>query len=204
MMRRLAPQGGATLIVVLILLLLVTLAGIAAVRTLVVEERMAANSLDRSLAMQTLEQVLRHGEGIASTQSQSLPLNVNFPVNSTYYNGVYKGNACTANSMTDPSPCTVSSDPVPGLCSTPTPSCKPRWTDTAFKNWTTWNNTRSGLADPTNPQYIVEFLGRDFKCNPNDPQDKTNCAQYRITARTAANSGRAFVQLQSYYVALPR
>jgi len=197
-------QRGVTLIVVLILVLLVTLAGVAAVRSLVVEERMAANSLDRSLAMQSLEQTLRYAEGVASAQSQTVPFNSNFSANSTYYNGFYTGTSCTATATTDESPCTTSTDAVPGLCSTPTLGCNPRWTDAKFSRWATWNGTGSTLADLNKPQYIIEFLGRTFKCRADDPQSKTECAQYRITVRTAPSAGRAFVQLQSYYLAFPR
>ena len=104
------------------MVLLVTLAGIAAVRTLVVEERMASNSLDRNLAMQSAENVLRYAEGIAQAQSVSTTFNAGFTSNnSNLPYGTYSGTACTANSMTDPSPCTS------GLCSQPTPSCTPRW-----------------------------------------------------------------------------
>lgn len=204
MMHSIKRQSGVTLIVVLILVLLVTLAGVAAVRSLVVEERMAANSLDRSLAMQSLEQTLRYAEGVASAQSQTVPFNSNFSANTTYYNGIYTGQSCSATQLTDASPCTKSTDTVPGLCSTPTLGCTTRWTDASFLNWATWNGTGSGLADSSKPQYIIEFLGKNFKCKAEDPQSKAECAQYRITVRTAPSSGRAFVQLQSYYVALPR
>jgi len=204
MMHTPKQQVGATLIVVLIMVLLVTLSGIAAVRSLVIEERMAANSLDRSLAMQSLEQTLRYAEGVASTQSQTIPFNSNFIANAAYYNGIFSGTACTATSLTDTSPCTTSSDPVPGLCSTPTYGCEPRWTDANFSGWATWNGSGSVLASSNPPQYIVEFLGKNFKCKAEDPQSKAECSQYRITVRTAPGSDRALVQLQSYYLALPR
>ena len=55
-------QAGAALVVVLILLLLMTLLGLASLRGTLLEERMGANALDRSLAFQAAEAALREGE----------------------------------------------------------------------------------------------------------------------------------------------
>ena len=195
-------QAGIALLVVLIMVLLVTLAGIAAVRTLVVEERMASNSLDRNLAMQSAENVLRYAEGIAQAQSVSTTFNAGFTSNnSNLPYGSYTGNACTANSMTDLSPC------ISGLCSQPTPSCTPRWELAGFVGWATPTNQQvsdASLASSTLPKYIIEFLGKNFACAPNDPDDKYSCAQYRITVTTQGGADRAAVQLQSYYLAQPK
>ena len=203
-------QGGITLLVVLILVLLVTLAGIAAVRTLVVEERMASNSLDRSLAMQSAERVLREAEDIVMAQSESSPFNAGFPNNGGGANGSYTGAACTANAMTDPSPCTG------GLCSQPTPSCTPRWEDNGFDQWAEVSATvpaspasattgsDATLAADTVQQYIVEYLGGNFVCDPTAGNDPRNCAQYRVTVRTKPGTERAAVQLQTYLVSQPQ
>lgn len=56
-------QRGATLVVVLILLLVMTLLGLASLRGTVLEERMSANLLDRSLGFQVAESALREAEG---------------------------------------------------------------------------------------------------------------------------------------------
>src|SRR3546814_12326930 len=55
-------QRGASLIVVLILLLVVTLLGLAALRTTILQERMSANLFDRSLSFQAAETALREGQ----------------------------------------------------------------------------------------------------------------------------------------------
>ncbi|MBT3066088.1 PilX N-terminal domain-containing pilus assembly protein [Rhodoferax sp. U11-2br] len=55
-------QQGAALIVSLILLVIVTLLGLAAIRGITQEERMANHSLDRSLAFQASEAALREIE----------------------------------------------------------------------------------------------------------------------------------------------
>lgn len=55
-------QHGATLVVVLILLLVMTLLGLASLRSTVLEERMTANLLDRSMGFQVAEAGLREAE----------------------------------------------------------------------------------------------------------------------------------------------
>jgi type IV pilus assembly protein PilX len=199
MMRSMKRQSGVTLIVVLILVLLVTLAGIAAVRSLVVEERMAANSLDRSLAMQSLENALRYAEGIAQAQSTATTVNNDFTAATTsgLPNGSYSAAGCKADNS-DPSPCTTA-----GLCSQPTLGCALR--SEAGGTWATWTpsatNGDSALA-AAGVQYLIEFMGDTFACGvTNDPYE---CSQYRITVRSASGGDRAFVQLQTTYLALPK
>jgi type IV pilus assembly protein PilX len=202
MMRSMKRQRGVTLIIVLILVLLVTLAGIAAVRSLVVEERMAANSLDRSLAMQGAESVLRQAEAIAQAQSVAVVKNSDFPpyvstaANVSYDNGTFVAANCTV-AAPDPSPCTNQ-----GLCSQPTLGCIPRWESGG--TWGTAVVADSPRGTNRNFEYLIEFLGSSYVCDPNDPGDKRNCSQYRITVRSPTGSERAFVQLQSYYLALPK
>lgn len=192
-------QSGIALVVVLILVLLVTLAGVAAVRTLVVEERMASNSLDRNLAMQSAERVLREAEDIALAQSKAIPLNKDFPSS--------VATACAVDGS-DPSTCTN------GLCAKPILGCQARWENTSL----TWKNVTSSaaataisatdgndatLALTTQQQYIIEYLGNNFACDPSNPDDLFNCLQYRITVRTNTGTERAVVQLQSYFLAQP-
>lgn len=59
-------ERGATLVVVLILLLVMTILGLAALRGTLLEERMSANMLDRSLGFQAAESALREGEAVAA------------------------------------------------------------------------------------------------------------------------------------------
>ena len=205
--RPLAPQSGVALLVVLIMVLLVTALGIAAVRTLTVQERMASNSLDRNLAMQSAERVLRVAEGIALAQSLATPPNPSFPADPL---GVLNGNfagSCAAVNGTDSSPCTA------GMCSQPTPGCAPRWTDPSFNpSWVTLVSAVAAsassaaldsdaiLSNGLQQQYLIEFLGKTYPCSK-DPGAKNNCSMYRITVRTNIGSNRAVVQLQSNYLA---
>ncbi len=58
-------QTGISLIMVLVLLLIMTLLGLAVLRGTLLEERMSANLLDRSLSFQAAEAALREGEAVA-------------------------------------------------------------------------------------------------------------------------------------------
>jgi type IV pilus assembly protein PilX len=60
---------GFTLIVGLVFLLMMILIGITAIQTSSLEERMAGNMRDRSLALQSAEMALRAGENDAYTRS---------------------------------------------------------------------------------------------------------------------------------------
>lgn len=202
-------QGGIALVVVLILVFLVTLAGIAAVRTLVVEERVASNALDRSLAMQSAERVLREAEDIVRAQSEASTFNIGFDASSGDTRGAYTGAACADTTVIDPSPC------INGLCSQPTTSCAPRWEVAGFGGWAEVSATAPAaaasattgsdatLAAGTVQQYIIEFLGSNFVCDPTAANDPRNCAQYRVTVRTKPGTDRAAVQLQTYLVSQP-
>jgi type IV pilus assembly protein PilX len=55
-------QRGAALVIALILLVVATLIGLASSRDTMLQERMSANSYDRSLAFQRAEAALRFGE----------------------------------------------------------------------------------------------------------------------------------------------
>ncbi len=58
-------QRGVALVVVMVLLLIMTLLGLAALRSTLMEERMTANMVDRSLSFQAAEAALREAEAIA-------------------------------------------------------------------------------------------------------------------------------------------
>lgn len=60
-------QHGASLIVVLLLLLVVTLLGLAAMRSTLLQERMAGNMVARGEAFQSAEAALREAEAFAAT-----------------------------------------------------------------------------------------------------------------------------------------
>ncbi|MBD3893974.1 PilX N-terminal domain-containing pilus assembly protein [Hydrogenophaga sp.] len=62
-------QQGAVLVVGLIILVVLTLMGVQAMRTNLVQERMASNMRDRNLAFQAAEAALRAGEAYVQGQA---------------------------------------------------------------------------------------------------------------------------------------
>ncbi len=192
-------QRGIALIVVLIMVLLVTVLGIAGVRTLVMQERMSANSLDRTLAMQSAERVLRNAEAIAQAQAASSPVNPGFPTR-------VPATTCASPSVSDGSPCNAA-----GLCAQPSPGCLDRWLDTGV-TWKTVSSqapasaasaaydTDATLSAGLNQQYLIEYLGNNFACTATKSA-AFNCKLYRITVRTLTpNTDRALVMLQSTFL----
>ena len=66
-------QQGISLLVVLILLLIMSVLGLAVLRGTLMQERMSANLLDRSLNFQAAEAALREGELLAQSQGADVP-----------------------------------------------------------------------------------------------------------------------------------
>jgi len=183
----LPPERGVVLLVALVMLLLVTVLGLASVRMLTLEERMAANSFDRNLAFQAAESALREGEALAELQLQAANgPNAGIPSLAMVCNNLNNG-ACAG-----------------GLCSPPHGDCTAaRWEDSAFAGWRNASAASSPLA-AGRPQFFVEHLGSTFPCDPQNPTQGPTCARYRITARShdpaaPATQGRANVVLQSIY-----
>jgi len=173
-------QRGATLIVSLVLLIVVTLLGVAGLRGVILQERMAANQYDRSLAFQTAEAALRAGEAAALAQAQAAVPNSGFPAPTP--------NAC-------PQSCQAGT----GLCSTPPAECVEPWSKQPAANWANLSGSLGGLAGT--PQYLVEYMGIGFPCTPGNPHSATTCKLYRVTARSALGDDRAQVTLQSMFTA---
>lgn len=70
-------ERGVALIIALIMLVLMTLVGIAAIRGVTLEERMAGNTLDRSLSFQAAEDALRQGEVWVEANKPDITTNCN-------------------------------------------------------------------------------------------------------------------------------
>lgn len=179
-------ERGVALIVSMILLVLITMVGLASLRGVVLEEKMAANFYDRSLAFQAAEAGLRAGEAVAVAQASATPRHAQALALAVPTSDTQCSSSCSG-----------------GLCSAPGTHCEGRWNITSFTGWTTATgvtlNTQAGSA----PQYFVEFLGNTFPCDPDasklsDPANLA-CTRYRITARSQAGADRAEVMLQSVY-----
>lgn len=61
--RKISKQAGVALFISLVMLLVLTIAGVSAVQTTSLEERMARNTHDRLIAFQAAESALREAEG---------------------------------------------------------------------------------------------------------------------------------------------
>ena len=74
-------ETGSVLIVSLIMLLLLSLIGVAGIQTTIMQDRMAANLLDKGLAFEAAEAALREGESTLATA---------VPAGFTGANGLYE------------------------------------------------------------------------------------------------------------------
>lgn len=180
-------QQGVALVVVLILLVVVTLLGLASMRGVLMQERMAANTMARAFAFQVAESGLRQGELIARDATMTFPSKAN---------------------ASDPQAC------VAGRCSSPGPNV-PLWqSDASFWRdghaaYQTGAVVGSGNAAIT-PKFIIESLGEATIIGasnsgsaidasippPSSSGGKQNV--YRITSHAATRNG-AEVVLQTMY-----
>lgn len=168
--RAAGAQRGVVLVVALVLLAIMSLVGLNAMRSVSSEERMAGHTYDRSVSFQAAESALREAEAAVS---------LNKPVMAI-------GDPCTAG-ICEALP------PVP-----PAPPRAPRWLDDSFTDWQDATAVTSGSVSLT-PQYIVEYLGNTFECEPGSPSTTSDCKRYRITARSNAGADRAAVMVQSTF-----
>ncbi len=76
-----SQQRGAVLLVALIMLLLLTVLGAAAMRDTNLQERMAGNMRDQSLAFQAAEAALRFAEQEVKADYDNLISDTNYPIN---------------------------------------------------------------------------------------------------------------------------
>ncbi len=172
-------ERGVALVVVLILLIVMTLLGLAAMRGTVLEERMSANLLDRSLAFQAAEAALREGESLAATKPTLPP------------------SGCSAGLCSRPDP-TKMSDNERWLSNG-------FWNNDSG----TWLEAKVDVGDKTaKPRFIVELLDTTLpatgSCTTSiDVSPGAQCSgtesSYRITAHSQAED-RAEVTLQSIYI----
>lgn len=172
-------QKGAALIVSLVMLLLITLLGLASARSVSLEEKMAANSYDRNLALQAAEAALREGETYAETNKPTP--------------------AYTDADATCPTSPSAINNCTNGVCPIPDKDCASRWNPSSgFTGWVSASTSLGTLAG-TAPQYFIEYLGTSFPCTDGGSSDPMNCKRYRITASSNPGTGRATVTLQSVY-----
>lgn len=177
-------QRGAVLVVALIFLLVMTMLIMASVRGTVLQERMAGNIYDRSLAFQAAEAALREGERYA-LESAPKPTGV----------------ACdTSGNCGKPDPSAV-----------PVWQDEDNWAKAHNVNDGHGHVIQIGSL-PVPPQFLIELLADNMPevnlCESTAVNPDAPCyagpegLRYRITARSG-EAGRAVVILQSVY-AVPK
>lgn len=181
-------QRGATLAVVLILLLVMTLLGVFVLRGTLMEERMAAGTVDRSMAFQAAESALREAEAIIHAARQV--------GNSVGYDCDQVGVVCPA---------------VPSNARQTTSAC----VEGSFECWVNASaDAEVGSLSAGRPQYYIEYMGQRTSADEYGLGDSANenqygggggvpmAAFYRVTARSNnPDSDRSVVVLQSTVVA---
>lgn len=182
-------EGGATLAVVLILLLVMTLLGIVVLRGTLMEERMSAGTLDRSLGFQAAESALREAEAaIRAARVAGSPI----------------GFSCDQAGVVCPTVPPNAYEATPG-CTANTQNC---WVDASADA-----ASSSGPRSAGRPQYYIEYMGQRTSADELSLGDSANENQYgggggvpmasfyRVTARSNnPSSDRAVVVLQSTVV----
>ncbi len=171
---RTGAQRGIALVVALILLVVMTLVGLSGLRSVTLEERMTANTFDRSISFQGAEAALKQAEAFVEANKALAALQ---PA---------AGTACNAGN---------------GVCGAPNPATLERWFDNTSPPWFNATALDNGGISIT-PQYMIEYLGNGFTCSPGVSGSATNCSRYRITARSNAGDDRSVVILQSIYAPL--
>ena len=198
-------EQGVVLITGLIILVLLTILGLTASRTILLEERMAGNMKDQNVAFQAAEAALRVGE--------------------SYLTGVSLGIFVIDTSST-----TLAKDPT-GLYAATLSATSERWEQAVWDdggsmayprtpdNLLLATITPAGATEP--PRYIIEDMSTTMKCTTSstsscalspvnlkklDEDSKDELGKpvgetgvYRVTARGVGTSANTVVFVQSYY-----
>lgn len=167
-------QRGAVLIISLIMLLLMTILGLAAMRTSLFEEKMAANSRDQTLAFQATEIALRDAETwLMSQATEPLPTNDG-------------GNRVWNADILDPD-----ADNAIGWWQEPTRNAA--WWNSNGEPFTqTVDNVRSS---PTTIVEYHQYISDDLVVG--DGNAESGRVFYRVTAKGTGGSDQSRVLLQS-------
>ncbi|MGH8118782.1 MAG: pilus assembly PilX family protein [Rhodanobacteraceae bacterium] len=189
-LRGTATQRGAALLVALILLVVITLVGLAAIGTTILQNKAASNQYDRQIAFQGAEAALRQAQiTITTTATAAAPVPDGIEDCSTAPGGSEPVTACHANPFADAAAATFIT-PVPA---------------SAYS---------VGPVAAMQPQYVVQYMGTFVAPEPKirqiGGQTKYGAGQsqqsfadyYRISARSgdpAQVTGRAVVTLQSTF-----
>lgn len=170
-------ERGSALIIGLLLLLIMTIIGLSMMSSTVMEERMAGNTRERSLAFQAAEAALRDAEQQISSNTT----------------GPYSPLQVAQFSTTCAS----------GRCRSAPDS--PKWSAMTDANWSSSQTAAYGSATgaaalagvTTQPRYLIEYQGTQ-SLNPIQP-GKSCDALLLITARGVGQNSNTVVFLQTVY-----
>lgn len=177
-------QTGAALMIALILLIVITLVGLAAIGTTILQNKAAANQYDRQIAFQSAEAAMRQAQATITTATATQVAPAGFEDCSSV-----AANVCVADPFSDTNKNVVITT-VPASAYSAGP-----------------------VASGIQPQYVVQYMGEFLAPTPKvrqiggqQPYGAGSQGQladyYRITARSADPtkvSGRAIVTLQSTF-----
>lgn len=176
-------QQGVVLVVGMVFLLIMVLIGVSAIQTTTLDEKMAGNARDRSLAFQAAEAALRDAErdlsNTGGAQARSISGLTDFTAGC--------GAATTANASDD------------GLCyNGPLGFGTPIWTTVSLTDAPSVPYGRfTGAAALPNvsapPRYLIEGFRQNL------PGNIGGSFYYRITARAQGASPATVVRLQTFY-----
>jgi len=172
-------QQGVVLAVTLIFLVILTLVGVTAMRSTVMEEKMAGNMRDRSLAFQAAESALRDAENF-----------INGVAIITAFNG-NNGLLCEDNPT----------------CPEPDYTALNTWQGTNSREYAGGGTQIPGVS--LQPRYVIKFLGRSAGGGGGGgigtiggygkPIFTPQVSYFKVTARGVGQSPNSQVVLQTYY-----
>lgn len=204
-------QRGVTLIVGLIFLVALTLLGVMAMKSAVLQERMAGGSRDHSLAFQAAEAALRDAKrdilglrangtacpagaaGCRAVDHKGVPGATEYKLNCA--NGLCRDNPCTD----------AAGNPVPDYAFGIGPHTVFPLTGAPGVPYGTFTSlplpappiSITGVA--AQPRYLIEYFTRSEALNPPGACASEDIPMYRITARAVGANPNTVVTLQEVY-----
>lgn len=185
-------QKGATLVVALVILLIMSVIGISNMQSSTMQERMAANSRQKSLAKYSAESALKVAEGWLDDNVTSIHHLAQFNGSSGLYSAVMASQSVAQSLSTQDI-----ADP------------------TEASQWgTVTAHTGGNIIDADlvsrQPQYIIEYIGRDYRGTAGKvirTDDLSSMAEsthskplfFRITAIGWGKDGNIYTVLESIY-----
>ena len=175
-------QTGAALVVSLIILLVMTVIGVSAMKTTVLEEKMAANARQRQIAFQAAEAALRDAEDWIQTNISSISDLSSFD-----------GNTSNLYSQT------ISVEG--GIYAKATPAFDTTNPSDWLSNGKTIGTTLTSVS--VQPRYIIEYLGRAgepaLEISTTQPDSRPHAFQITAIGWGQGSNPSAHYIVRSYY-----